>query len=92
MKIDILDDYIRTPEWFRGLSDIYWSTGTPEVIGPHGPNWWKRRGGQGAATRPSPKSEFDKEGDGAPPPLFLSPSPPSFPLLVGVGKEESYSY
>ena len=27
MKIDILDDYIRTPEWFRGLSDIYRSTG-----------------------------------------------------------------
>ena len=28
---------------------------------------------------------------GAAPP-FPSPSPPSFPLLVGVGKEESYSY
>ena len=27
MKIDILDDYIRTPDWFRGLSDIHWSTG-----------------------------------------------------------------
>ena len=27
MKIDILDDYIRTPKWFRGLSDIYRSTG-----------------------------------------------------------------
>ena len=29
MKIDILDDYIRIPEWFRGLSDIYRSTGCP---------------------------------------------------------------
>ena len=27
MKIDILDDYIRTPKWFQGLSDIYQSTG-----------------------------------------------------------------
>ena len=27
MNIDILDDNIRTPEWFRGLSDIYRSTG-----------------------------------------------------------------
>ena len=27
VKIDILDDYVRTPEWFRGVSDIYRSTG-----------------------------------------------------------------
>ena len=27
IKIDILDDYIRTPEVFRGSSDIYRSTG-----------------------------------------------------------------
>ena len=83
MKIDILDDSIQTPEWFRGLSDIYRSTeglpDPPEVIGPHGPKWWKRRGGQGATARPSPrpKSELDKEG-GAPPfpfPLSLLPSP-----------------
>ena len=26
MKIDILDNYTRTPEWFQGLSDIYRST------------------------------------------------------------------
>ena len=42
MKIDILDDYIRTSEWFRGLSDIYRSTGelrefAGEYIGPNGP-------------------------------------------------------
>ena len=42
MKIDILDDYIRTPEWFRGLSDIYRSTGgyrNPPggLMGLHGP-------------------------------------------------------
>ena len=56
-------------------------TGTPpppQVIGPHEPKWCKRRGGQGAAARPSPKSELDKEGGRRPP--FLSP-PLSFPLL-----------
>ena len=42
IKIDILDDYIRTPEWFRGLSDIYRSaggvTGTPRgLMGHSGP-------------------------------------------------------
>ena len=42
VKTDILDDYVRTPEVFREVSDIYRSTGglpeTPwEFIGPHGP-------------------------------------------------------
>ena len=77
MKIDILDDYIQTPEWFRGLSDIYRSTrgyrNPPEVIGPHGPKWWKRRGGQGAATCPSPQSPNWTRG-AAPFSFSLSPS------------------
>ena len=61
-------------------------TGTPpEAIGPHRPNWWKRRGIQGAAARPSPpKSELDKEG--APPPFLSSSLLPS-PLLVQQGRE-----
>ena len=51
MKIDILDDYIRTPEWLRGLSDIYWSTGgLPEpprgLLGLMGPI-----GGRGEAAK-----------------------------------------
>ena len=42
VKIDILDDYVRTPEWFQKVLNIYWSTGgLPEppggFIGPHGP-------------------------------------------------------
>ena len=42
VNIDILDDYIRTPEWFQGLSDIYRSTGglpepPGECNGPIGP-------------------------------------------------------
>ena len=50
MKIDILDNYIRTQEWFRGLSDIERSMGgLPEppgrVNGPHGPKVEQRRGG-----------------------------------------------
>ena len=59
MKIDILDDYIRTPEWFRGLSDIYRSTGgLPEpppprgLLGLMGPKWWKRRGRRRWRTAP----------------------------------------
>ena len=38
VKIDILDDYFRTPEVFREVSDIYRSTGgyrnPPGVNGP----------------------------------------------------------
>ena len=42
IKIDILDDYVRTPEVFREVSDIYRSTGglpepPGEYIGPNGP-------------------------------------------------------
>ena len=42
VKIDILDDYVRTPEVFREVSDIYRSTGglpepPGEFIGPIGP-------------------------------------------------------
>ena len=42
VKIDILDDYVRTPEVFREVSNIYRSTGglpkSPgEYIGPNGP-------------------------------------------------------
>ena len=42
VKIDILDDYVRTPEVFREVSDIYRSTGwlpepPGECNGPIGP-------------------------------------------------------
>ena len=34
VKIDILEGYIRTPEWFRRGSSIFWSTeGLPEPPG-----------------------------------------------------------
>ena len=43
VKIDILDDYVRTPEWFRGVSGIYRSTGgyrnpPGRLMGLLGPN------------------------------------------------------
>ena len=42
IKIDILDDYVQTPEVFREVSGIYRSTGglpepPGEYIGPNGP-------------------------------------------------------
>ena len=41
VKIDILDDYVRTPEWFRGVSNIYRSTGglLEPPGGLNGPTW-----------------------------------------------------
>ena len=36
VKIDILDDYVWTSEWFRVSSGIYWSTGRlPECPGKY---------------------------------------------------------
>ena len=53
----------------------------------------KREGRPGKAARPlSLWSELDKGGGGAAPPSFLPLLSPFLPLLVGVGKEESYSY
>src|SRR3954462_13842315 len=72
MKIDILDDYIRHRNGsggYRIYTGVPGFTGTPpEVIGPHVPKWWKRRGGQGAAVHPSPPQvRIGQGGGGAPP-------------------------
>ena len=100
MKIDILDDYIRTPEWFRGLSDKYQSTGgLPEPPGGYWASWAQlveeERRPRGSHAPLPPKSELDKEGGGAPlsfPPLSPSLSSPNptrkregVLLPVGVG-------
>ena len=46
IKIDILDDYIRTPDEFRGSPDIYRSVGglSEPPGGTNGPTWalWER--------------------------------------------------
>ena len=45
INIDILDDYIRTPEWFQGLLDIYQSTGRlPEPPGGYWASWAQSSG------------------------------------------------
>ena len=49
INIDILDDYIRTPDEFRGSPDIYRSAGElseppEELMGLHGPCERERRG------------------------------------------------
>ena len=53
IKIDILDDYVRTPERFRKVSDIYRSTGEireygKEVVEERSASWakWWKRGGR----------------------------------------------
>ena len=57
IKIDILDDYIRTPDEFRRSPDIYRSAGrvigtTGEVMGLIGPRGERERDSQGLAMRP----------------------------------------
>ena len=76
MKIDILDDYIQTPKWFRGLSDVYRSTGglpAPPggLMGLMGPKW--RRGGAARAGRapPPPLVRIGQGGGGGAPPFLL---------------------
>ena len=97
IKIDILEGYVWTPEWFRMSSGIYQSTGVlpehpGELMGLNGP-WWKRGGGgQVEGRAPQAQSEL---GRGAGPPFLLSLfpflPPPSWTrkggnlLLVGVG-------
>src|SRR3990170_6036280 len=72
IKIDILDDYIRTPEVFRGSPDNYRSAGglsepPGELMGQHGPCVRERREPwAGRAPPPLEESELDKEGGGAP--------------------------
>ena len=58
VKIDILDDYVRTPEMFREVSDIYRSTGglseTPGgLLGLMGPGG-EEEGRPGQAACPLP--------------------------------------
>ena len=82
MKIAILDDYIRTSEWFRGLSDIYRSTGgLPErprgLLGLMGPKWWKSRGSRRWRAAPLAPIRIGK-GKGAAAPLLL----PSLHLIL----------
>ena len=81
MKIDILDDYIRTPEWFRGVSGIYRSTGglpepPGELMGLNRPLWKRGGGGQGGPPKPNPNWEGGRPPfPSVPLPLPSSPTP-----------------
>ena len=93
MKIDILDDYIRTQEVFRVISE---KTGVPEglpeppgeVLGLSGPEGRERAAAQEVA-RLLPLGVRIGLGEGGAAPLSLSLSlsflPPSL-FLVGLGK------
>ena len=77
IKIDILDDYIRTPEVYRVISE---KTGVPEglpeppegLMRLMGPKW--RRGGAARAGRapPPPLVRIGQGGRGGAPPFLLS--------------------
>ena len=90
IKIDILDDYIRTPNGSEGYR-IY--TGVPGGYrNPPGGYWasWAQSGGRGEAAGggawpPLPQSELGKGRGRGPFSFLLSTS--SFPLLLdGIGK------
>ena len=65
IKIDILDNYIWTPEVFRviskktGVPEGYRNPSPREVIGPHGPNGGREEAGQGVARAPLAQTELD---------------------------------
>ena len=91
MKIDILGDYIRTPEWFRGLLDIYQSTGgIPEpprrLMGLMGPSGRRGEAAKGQPRPPPPQVRIG-QGGGAAPPLSFPPLSPSLssPTLTWKG-------
>ena len=73
IKIDILDDNVWTPEWFREVSDIYRSTGGyRNPSGTNGPCWAlveRERGWPGQEARPLPLSPNRTRKGGAAPPL-----------------------
>ena len=92
VKIDILDDYIRSSERFRVIRVFF---GVPESYGNSPGSIWallghtgiEERGQKEGGLRPPSGPNWTRRGGGAP--LFPSPLSPFLPLLVGVGKEES---
>ena len=99
IKIDILDDYIRTPEAFRAISEKAGvSEGLPEppgeVMGLIGPEGREMAAAQEVARPPSWGVRIGLGGGGGDPPfplpLPLFPSP--FLLPSGTRKGESYSH
>ena len=99
VKIDILDDYIRTSERFRVIRVFI---GVPESYGNSPGSIWAllgfRRKREERLHAPQGLVRIGLGGGAAPPPSFPSPFPflVSYSyymegLLVGLGKGESYS-
>ena len=93
VKIDILDDYIRTSERFRVIRVFLGYRGVTGIRGrsngPHGPS-----GGREEAGRAAPLAQTKLDQGAGPPfllflPLLPSPSPPSFPPPSRSRKEGS---
>ena len=85
IKIDILDDYVWTSEWFRVSSGIYRSTGG--LSEPPGSQWalLGPSGREEEATRWRAPPKPNPNWVGGRPPL-LPPSSPFLPLLVQLGR------
>src|SRR5215216_4795327 len=86
VKIDILDDYIRTSERFRVIWVFFWSTGELRefVLGPNGPYGKGEKGLKGSCA-PSPWAGPNWTREGGWPLPFFSFSLPLFLFHVGGG-------
>ena len=86
IKIDILDDYVRTPEGFRKVSDIHQSIGGyqnhPEkLLGLMGLSGEERGQPRGGAAPLSPIQIGQGKGRRPPSPSFSPPPPSPFSFL-----------
>ena len=93
IKIDILDDYIRTSERFRVIRVF---SGVPGSYGNTRKKQWALMGLSGkdqevARAPPKPSPNWTRGLGCGPPLLSFSTSLLSPLLLVGLGKEETYS-
>ena len=78
VKIDILEDGIRTPEWFQSASGIFWSTGelrefARRSVGPYWAIRERERGCLGQPPPPRPSPNWTR-GRGCAPSLFPTPT------------------
>ena len=92
IKIDILDDYILTPDEFRGSSDIYRSTG--ELRELPGSIWALlgfRGKREGRLRAPQGLVRIGLWGGAPPPPSFSSLFPFLFSYSYYLERGESYS-
>src|SRR5215216_4945893 len=87
IKIDILEDYIRTPEWFQGSPEYRGVTGTPR--GVNGPSWAlvEVEGSKGAVGHAPPRPKPNWFRARGPASSFLLSLSYFLLLLLLLGKE-----